>query len=129
MQVSVPDTPDVGLSVPSYHIPRWIFRLVLRNPLRIDIPPFRAYDAGFLCLVLSSAVMGCRGCSPSRLKPKFGRRVNVRFDDGEFYWGTINNNGCDADNPQGRWSVLFDDNTLTQFADGDPDGESCANRS
>lgn len=57
-------------------------------------------------------------------KAAFGARVLVLFDDGNRYWGTINNRASsmeDRRHPDGPWSVLFDDCTQERFRDGDKD--------
>lgn len=57
--------------------------------------------------------------------PEFGARVKVLFDDGEYYWGTINSRANLRHNVvhrKGRWSVLFDDCTRERFHDGDNEG-------
>lgn len=59
--------------------------------------------------------------------PKFGARVKVLFDDGEYYWGTINSQGDlrrDVTDCRGKWSVLFDDCTQERFDDGDNEGSN-----
>lgn len=55
-------------------------------------------------------------------KPSFGARVRVLFDDGNYYWGTINTHGDvgqDVTHPDGPWSVLFDDCTQERFKDNE----------
>lgn len=51
----------------------------------------------------------------------------MKFDDGVEYWGIICNHGTkrsDVEHPDGRWHVLFDDQTEGRFDDDDTDGES-----